>query len=167
MNNVIEALHKVGIKVLMDDFGTGYSSMMMLKNVAIDVLKLDKSFVDDIGDDRSEKIISNIIYLAHSLQIEVTAEGVETAAQFEFLKSVGCDYIQGYYFGKPQPAEDFAALLQKNFMMEVMRVLIRKAELQDVRAVYALICELEEQDLPLLEFENIFGSLLKLPEHFS
>ena len=51
-------------------------------------------------------------------------------------------------------------------MMEVMRVLIRKAELQDVRAVYALICELEEQDLPLLEFENIFGSLLKLPEHF-
>ena len=124
MNNVIEALHKVGIKVLMDDFGTGYSSMMMLKNVAIDVLKLDKSFVDDIGDDRSEKIISNIIsekiisniiYLAHSLQIEVTAEGVETAAQFEFLKSVGCDYIQGYYFGKPQPAEDFAALLQKEF----------------------------------------------------
>lgn len=115
MNNVIEALHKVGIKVLMDDFGTGYSSMMMLKNVAIDVLKLDKSFVDDIGDDRSEKIISNIIYLAHSLQIEVTAEGVETAAQFEFLKSVGCDYIQGYYFGKPQPVEDFAALLQKEF----------------------------------------------------
>ena len=115
MNNVIEALHKVGIKVLMDDFGPGYSSMMMLKNVAIDVLKLDKSFVDDIGDDRSEKIISNIIYLAHSLQIEVTAEGVETAAQFEFLKSVGCDYIQGYYFGKPQPAEDFAALLQKEF----------------------------------------------------
>lgn len=97
----------------------------------------------------------------------MTAEGVETGEQFEFLKSVGCDYIQGYYFGKPQPAEDFAALLQKNFMMEVMRVLIRKAELQDVRAVYALICELEEQDLPLLEFENIFGSLLKLPDHFS
>ena len=55
---------------------------------------------------------------------------------------------------------------KKNFMMEVMRVLIRKAELQDVRAVYALICELDEQDLPLMEFENIFGSLLKLPEHF-
>ena len=113
MNGVIEALHKVGIKVLMDDFGTGYSSMMMLKNVDIDVLKLDKSFVDDIGDERSEKIISNIIYLAHSLQIEVTAEGVETKAQFEFLRDVGCDYIQGYYFGKPQPAEAFADLLQK------------------------------------------------------
>ena len=113
MNGVIEALHKVGIKVLMDDFGTGYSSMMMLKNVDIDVLKLDKSFVDDIGDERSEEIISNIIYLAHSLQIEVTAEGVETKAQFEFLRDVGCDYIQGYYFGKPQPAEAFADLLQK------------------------------------------------------
>lgn len=113
MNSVIEALHKVGIKVLMDDFGTGYSSMMMLKNVAIDVLKLDKSFVDDIGDDRSEKIISNIIYLAHSLQIEVTAEGVETEAQFEFLKKAGCDEIQGYYFGKPLPAEEFASLLEQ------------------------------------------------------
>ena len=111
----VSEFKQLGVCTYLDDFGTGYSSMMMLKNVAIDVLKLDKSFVDDIGDDRSEKIISNIIYLAHSLQIEVTAEGVETAAQFEFLKSVGCDYIQGYYFGKPQPAEDFAALLQKEF----------------------------------------------------
>lgn len=91
---------------------------------------------------------------------------METAAQFEFLKSVGCDYIQGYYFGKPQPAEDFAALLQKKFIVEVTWMLIRKAELYDAGAVYALICELEEQALPRLEFENIFASLLKLPEHF-
>lgn len=111
MNGVIEALHKAGFKVLMDDFGTGYSSMVMLKDVNIDVLKLDKSFVDDIGDERSEKIISNIIYLAHSLQIEVIAEGVETEAQFVFLQSVGCDYIQGYYFGRPQPAAIFGELL--------------------------------------------------------
>lgn len=111
MNGVIEALHKAGFKVLMDDFGTGYSSMVMLKDVNIDVLKLDKSFVDDIGDERSEKIISNIIYLAHSLQIEVIAEGVETEVQFVFLQSVGCDYIQGYYFGRPQPAAIFGELL--------------------------------------------------------
>ena len=115
MNNVIEALHKVGIKVLMDDFGTGYSSMMMLKNVAIDVLKLDKSFVDDIGDDRSEKIISNIIYLAHSLQIEVTAEGVETAAQFEFLKVLAVIIFRGIILVNRSRLKIFAALLQKEF----------------------------------------------------
>lgn len=111
MKGVIQKLHQAGFKVLMDDFGTGYSSMLMLKDIAIDILKLDKSFVDGIGDERSEKIISNIIRLAHSLRIEVTAEGVETAAQFDFLQSVGCDYIQGYYFGEPQTAAAFAALL--------------------------------------------------------
>ena len=82
------------------------------------------------------------------------------------MKSVGCDYIQGIILVNRSRLKILRRCCKKNFMMEVMRVLIRKAELQDVRAVYALICELEEQDLPLLEFENIFGSLLKLPEHF-
>ncbi len=69
-----------------------------------------------LGMTAVKKIISNIIYLAHSLQIEVTAEGVETAAQFEFLKSVGCDYIQGYYFGKPQPAGRFCGVAAKRIL---------------------------------------------------
>lgn len=119
MNDVIKELHKIGIRVLMDDFGTGYSSLMMLKDVPSDVLKIDKTFVDDIGEERDEKIILNIIEIAHSLQIEVTAEGVETEAQFEFLKSAGCDNIQGYYFAKPMPADDFTALLQAKKLVDV------------------------------------------------
>lgn len=109
---IIDNLHMMGFRILMDDFGTGYSSLMMLKSVPIDVLKLDKSFVDDFDDAKGEKIITSVIRLAQSLHIEVTAEGVETEDQYKFLKELGCNMIQGYYFAKPMPEEEFEKLLQ-------------------------------------------------------
>lgn len=109
---VVDELHKKGVRVLMDDFGTGYSSLMMLKTVPIDVMKLDKGFVDDYNDERGEKVIECVVRLAQSLRIRVTAEGVETKEQYEFLKTLGCDTIQGYYFARPMPAEDFERLLE-------------------------------------------------------
>lgn len=108
---IIDKLHMMGFQILMDDFGTGYSSLMMLKSVPIDVLKLDKSFVDDFDDPRGEKIITSVIKLAQSLQIEVTAEGVETEEQYSFLKDLGCNSVQGFYFARPMPQEDYAELL--------------------------------------------------------
>ncbi len=108
---IIDNLHAMGFRILMDDFGTGYSSLMMLKSVPIDILKLDKSFVDDFDDAKGEKIITSVIQLAQSLHIEVTAEGVETEEQYKFLKTLGCDTIQGYYFAKPMPEEEFEQLL--------------------------------------------------------
>lgn len=110
---IVDKLHKLEFKILMDDFGTGYSSLMMLKNVHIDVMKLDKSFVDDYNDSCGEKVIKCVVQLAKSMDIAVTAEGVETKEQYEFLKSLGCDMIQGYYFAKPMPKEEFEALLKK------------------------------------------------------
>jgi len=110
-SDIIDRLHEVGFKILMDDFGTGYSSLMMLKAIPIDVMKLDKSFVDDYNDDKGEKIIACVTQLAKSLRIEVTAEGVETEEQYQFMKRLGCDAIQGYYFAKPMPREKFDALL--------------------------------------------------------
>lgn len=110
---VVEELHQKGIRILMDDFGTGYSSLMMLKTIPIDVMKLDKSFVDDYNDPRGEKVIECVIGLARALDIEVTAEGVETREQYEFLKALGCDGIQGFYFARPMPAEEFKKLLEK------------------------------------------------------
>lgn len=110
---IIDKLHTMGFRILMDDFGTGYSSLMMLKSVPIDVLKLDKSFVDDFDDNKGEKIITSVIQLAQSLHIEVTAEGVETEAQYHFLKELGCNMVQGYYFAKPMPEEEFEKLLVK------------------------------------------------------
>lgn len=111
--SIIDRLHKIGFKILMDDFGTGYSSMMMLKSIPIDVMKLDKSFVDDFKDEKGEKIIFYVTQLAKSMNIEVTAEGVETEEQYEFMKRMGCDKIQGFYFAKPMPREDFDKLLQQ------------------------------------------------------
>lgn len=110
---IIDRLHMMGFRILMDDFGTGYSSLMMLKSVPIDVLKLDKSFVDDFDDPRGEQIITSVIRLAQALHIEVTAEGVETEEQYTFLKQLGCNMVQGYYFAKPMPEEEFEKLLKE------------------------------------------------------
>ena len=101
----IEMLRKIkdlGATIALDDFGTGYSSLNYLKRLPIDKVKIDKSFVSDIGIDlRSEFIIEKIIELAHMLNLEVVAEGVETKNQLHYLEKVNCDIIQGYYFSKP------------------------------------------------------------------
>lgn len=109
---IVNRLHDLGFRILMDDFGTGYSSLMMLGKVPVDVMKLDKSFIDGYEDDKGEKIIVSAIRLAQSLDIGVTAEGVETKEQYEFLKELNCDMIQGYYFAKPMPAEEFEQMLE-------------------------------------------------------
>lgn len=111
LTEVLRQLHGNGFRVLMDDFGTGYSCLHMLKNISVDVLKLDKKFVDDIGNLRSENVIDSIIKLAHSLQMKVTAEGVEMEMQYEFLKKASCDEIQGFYFSKPISMEEFELIL--------------------------------------------------------
>lgn len=109
---VINGLHRSGYRILLDDFGTGYSSMAMLTEMAFDTLKIDKSFVDNIGDERGNKIVDGIIRLADSLELSTIAEGVETREQYEYLKAHGCDVIQGYYFGKPMSADAFGRLLR-------------------------------------------------------
>lgn len=110
---IIESLHKMGFVILMDDFGTGYSSLMMLKSIPIDVMKLDKTFVDDFDDERGEQIIRCVMRMAQDLCISITAEGVETEEQYKFLKSIGCDTIQGYYFARPMPEEEFEKCMEK------------------------------------------------------
>lgn len=101
-------VHKLGFIVSMDDFGTGYSSFSMLKNINIDVLKMDKSFFDDILESRRGKIIiESIIKMAHKLNTKVVAEGIESREQVEYLRSIDCDMIQGYYYEKPITIEEF------------------------------------------------------------
>lgn len=88
---VTTSLHRSGYRILLDDFGTGYSSMAMLKEMAFDTLKIDKSFVDNIGDERGNKIVDGIIRLADSLELDTIAEGVETREQYEYLKALGAE----------------------------------------------------------------------------
>jgi len=110
---IMEKLHETGFKILMDDFGTGYSSLTMLRQIPIDVMKLDKTFVDDYKDVKSEQIIRCVLRMAQNLDISITAEGVETEEQYIFLREIGCDTIQGYYFAKPMPESDYEKCMEK------------------------------------------------------
>lgn len=105
---LIERLRAIGVSIAVDDFGTGYSSLAYLKRFAPNVLKIDKSFIDDIASDRRDlDIVSGIIQLAHTLDARVVAEGVETREQLDCLKERGCDLIQGYLLARPMPRGEF------------------------------------------------------------
>lgn len=107
-------LHSMGISISIDDFGTGYSSLSYLKHLAIDVLKIDQSFVRDISTDQNDAaIVRAITTMARSLGMRTIAEGVETAEQLDYLRRHGCDEMQGYHFSKPLPAEEFTELLRE------------------------------------------------------
>ncbi len=109
---VLSQLQAMGLKVAIDDFGTGYSSLSYLKHFPVDTLKIDRCFVQDVTTDRHDATISlAIIDLAHSLSLQVIAEGVETAEQIEFLKEHNCDRIQGYFFSPPLPTTEFEKML--------------------------------------------------------
>ncbi|WP_341483973.1 sensor domain-containing protein [Clostridium tertium] len=100
--STLEKLKKLGVSLALDDFGTGYSSLSYLRTLPIDVLKIDKSFIDGIViEEKSEYIINSIVELSHYLSLLVVAEGVETKEQLDFLKRISCDVIQGYYFSRP------------------------------------------------------------------
>jgi diguanylate cyclase (GGDEF)-like protein/PAS domain S-box-containing protein len=109
---VLESLHELGIKLSIDDFGTGHSSLSYLKQLPIDTLKIDQSFVADLPEDREAVSITRaIIALGHSLQLEIIAEGVEKAGQVIFLRETGADILQGFHFSRAIPATDFRQLL--------------------------------------------------------
>ena len=114
MISTMQALREIGICFELDDFGTGYSSLQYLKKLPLSQLKIDQSFVRDITIDSNDRtLVLTIITMAHSLGLEVIAEGVETRQQFEFLRDHGCDHYQGYLFGHPVPLHEFEALLPK------------------------------------------------------
>lgn len=111
--DALAQLRRRGVRIAIDDFGTGYASLSYLNRFPVDVLKIDKQFVRDILQDRNDcAIVNAIIGMAHNLELEVVAEGVENAEQMSLLKSLGCDTLQGYLLGRPMPGNEIAAFLR-------------------------------------------------------
>ena len=111
--DTVKGLRNNGFKIEMDDFGSGYSSLNMLTSLPIDALKLDMKFIRNICENKKDsRLVEIMIQIARLLEVPVIAEGVETKEQMELLKSIGCDIIQGYYFSKPLPPEEFCKLFR-------------------------------------------------------
>ncbi len=108
LKKLLNDLHEAGFTLSMDDFGSGYSSLGLLKNLPVDVVKIDRSFfTDDMNKTRATAVIESVMLMAKKLGIQTVAEGVETKEHVNFLKEVGCDIVQGYYYAKPMPSDEF------------------------------------------------------------
>lgn len=117
----VKMVQQNNIKVSIDDFGVGYSSLSLIKNLSANIIKIDKSFIDNIEEKKDFVVVKNIINIASELDIEVIAEGIETAEQIEILQDMGCNKIQGYYFDRPLPKEEFEKRLEnKKFYSKQM-----------------------------------------------
>ncbi len=109
---LLSEVKTMGVRLAVDDFGTGYSSLSYLKQFPVDVLKIDRTFIAGLPEDKDDvALVEAIVAMAHSLNLQVVAEGVETAEQLAFLRNLGCDLIQGYYFSKPLPPTQFESYL--------------------------------------------------------
>ena len=106
--DVLEKLHRYGFCIEIDDFGSGYSSLNTLKDLMVDVIKIDMGFLGEtMHSDRSRIILNSVMAMSKQLGLVTVTEGVETQAQIDYLTGIGCDIIQGYYFSKPVPADEF------------------------------------------------------------
>ena len=111
--NTLDSLKRLGVKLMLDDFGTGYSSLSYLKRFPVDTLKIDRTFIDGLGREAEDTaIVEAVIGMARTLGLGVVAEGVETLAQAETLRGLGCEKAQGYWYGRPQPADEITPLLR-------------------------------------------------------
>ena len=111
IDEVLGRLRALGIKIALDDFGTGFSSLTYLRKLPLDKIKIDKSFVDDVGSISSASIVQAVVAMARAIGLKVTAEGVETETQHKFLRICGCHYLQGYLFSRPVSALAISQML--------------------------------------------------------
>lgn len=151
MINKVKQLQEVGFTVLMDDFGSGYSSLNTLKDIPVDILKIDMKFLGTgVGNGRSERILASVVRMAAWLDLTVIVEGVETKEQRNFLESIGCEYAQGYYYARPMPWQEYENILRHpDIYLKEREESIKKLTL------------LERLWNENPEMERIFGSLVR------
>jgi EAL domain-containing protein (putative c-di-GMP-specific phosphodiesterase class I) len=110
----LNELKDLDFSIALDDFGIGYSSLSYLSRLPIDTLKIDKSFIGKFSDSKNMILIDSIINLSHKMNLKVIAEGIENSEQLEIMKKLNCDEIQGYYFHKPLPVDQFEKIIEEN-----------------------------------------------------
>ncbi len=175
VNNAVDTLQGLGLRIFMDDFGSGYSSLNMLTNVNIDVLKIDMMFLDfEDGSRRGLDILESVVSMAKLLHLPVVVEGVEKGSQLELLRRLGCDYAQGYYFYRPMPIEEFEKLISGNGVLEP-NANFAKFDDETVDAIDVSVTHKELQDTMLgayaaaflLDANNDYALLLRSNETIS
>ena len=135
ITSTVNILRGKGFKVMMDDFGCGYSSLNMLKNIPVDVLKLDMRFLDisETEEEKGMNILESVVNMARLLRLPIIVEGVETEKQEQFVQSLGCRYIQGFYFYKPLPVKQFEELLSDERQLDFHDLFYKQVEPLHIR----------------------------------
>ena len=132
----IRKMQEFGLNILMDDFGSGYSSLNTLKDIPVDVLKIDMKFMEDFeSSKKAASILTSVVRMAKWINIAIIAEGVERKIQIDFLRSIGCDHVQGYYFARPLPMNEFEELLDKKIDSEPVET-IERLENEEIEAIF-------------------------------
>jgi len=168
---ILRGLKSAGVKLSIDDFGTGYSSLAYLRRFALDALKIDRAFIKDVVENPDDAAITlAVINLAHSLNLKVVAEGVETEGQVNLLSLHSCDEIQGYYFSRPLPASEIEAMMRsgrrlarsENFTLEKAAVLLVDDNQDDLRLLYHA---LRGEEFPVLSATSAEQAFVLLAHH--
>lgn len=154
MADTVARLKELGFTILMDDFGSGYSSLNMLKDITVDILKIDMGFLTRQNESqRSESILEAIVSMARFMDLRIIAEGTETKEQVDFLQGIGCDYAQGYYFHRPMSTEALEKLLMQDDIVDCRGVMSPSMELIDVNAL------LHDDMISRATVDNLIGGL--------
>ncbi|MEA5050005.1 MAG: EAL domain-containing protein [Oscillospiraceae bacterium] len=172
MGKTVIALQEKGFTVMMDDFGSGYSSLNTLKDIPIDVLKIDMKFLSgNVEVGRKECIMASIVHMAGWLKIPVIMEGVETLEQVNFLKSIGCGYVQGYFYAKPMPVEDYESLVRGVRQSPVRSLSINHENL--AKTIWSDNVQVDflfnsfQSPAAVYGFENDSFQIIRINRHFS
>lgn len=162
LRSMIDEFHRLGFIVEMDDFGSGYSSLNLLKELQVDVLKLDMQLVSTLDDGRSGSILRSIVDMAGRLSLPVIAEGVETEQQARFLAGIGCQQAQGYYYARPMPGDTFNRLLreQPSRLQLIPRNMEDALRQMDSLLRGAALCSLENRHIRLLTMNDYYLNMM-------